>query len=309
MFTYERAKEVFTAVNEYGIEKTSEKLKLSQSSIERYLRQLKQWNKVNDEVDVKILLFDIETAPSKAYIWNMWQENTNREKLIRDGFMLTYAAKWLNSDEIMVDALTFYDEYKVNPENDYHIVKSLYNLINSADIIIAHNGNKFDMKVLRTRLLYHDFKPLSQTKQIDTLIMARSLFKFPSNKLDSIGDYLGIGRKVHHDGFSLWRGCDEGNIDSWSKMIEYNEGDVDLLEKIYLKMRAWDKRHPNVAMFAKKGKRCTVCGSENITERNFASTAISLFESYQCDDCGHWNRGRKNIKTKQQMDNTLANVL
>lgn len=303
MFTYERAKEVESVVETYGIDKASERLKMSTESIHRYLRQLKFWNKNKSET--KILLFDIETAPSRAFVWNMWKENTTRDKLISDGYIISYAAKWLNSNKTMIDALPFYDDYHSNMEYDYNVVKSLYKLMNDADIVIAHNGNRFDMKVLRTRLIFHGFKPFSPTKQIDTLLIAKSLFKFPSNRLDSIGDYLGLGRKIEHEGFRLWRRCMDGEMSAWDKMIEYNEGDVELLEKVYLKLRAWDKRHPNVSVNNREMK-CNVCGSD-VVEKGEVSTNISVYISYQCKNCGHWHRSRYNIKDKEQMKNTLTN--
>lgn len=306
MTSIERAEEIFNLVRTYGREKVSKKLNLKEDTIRRYCDIYKLSQKVDSECQMKILLFDIETAPSKAYVWNMWQENTNRDKLIKDGYVLCYAAKWLNSDGMMVDALPFYNDYKSNTEYDYHVVRSLYNLLNSADIVIGHNVRRFDMSVLRTRALYYDLKPLSHTKEIDTLQIAKSLFKFPSNRLDAIGDYLDIGRKVQHEGFNLWRKCLESDLKAWDKMIEYNEGDVHLLEKVYLKLRAWDKRHPNVSVFT-SGNRCNVCGSEKITQNGNSWTNLSVFESYQCDDCGHWNRGRVNIKTKEQMKRTLLN--
>lgn len=306
MFTYERAKEIYNLCQVYSVEEVSKKLNIKKKSVQRYIQQYRLWSKNDVDCQMKILLFDIETAPSMAYVWNMWNENTNRDKLIKDGYIICYAAKWLGSDNIMIDALPFYEDYNSNREYDYNVVNSLYNLIDEADVVIAHNGDRFDIPMLKTRLLFHGFKPFSHTKQIDTLKIAKSTFKFPSNRLDSIGDYLKIGRKVEHSGFSLWAKCLDGDLKAWDKMIEYNEGDVELLEKIYLQMRSWDKRHPNISVMM-NGQRCNVCGSDDLIQRNYTWTNLSVFESYQCQKCGHWNRGRTNVKTKEQMKNTLLN--
>lgn len=263
----------------------------------------------------RILLFDIETAPMQAYVWGRYKQFLNSEQVIREGFMLCYAAKWLGDDNIMVDALPFYPEFsdgsEENAVNDKMISESLWDLLNEADIVIAHNAKRFDVKVANTRFLYHNLKPYAPFKIIDTLMMVKGLCKFTSNRLDDLGEYLDVGRKVKHEGFELWTKCMDGNDEAWEKMVEYNIGDIILLEKIYMKLRGWDKKHPSVSLlYEDDKKRCTVCGSENIEEENFLfHTAVSSFESYRCNDCGHWNRGRKNIRSKKQMDNTVRNVM
>jgi DNA-directed RNA polymerase subunit RPC12/RpoP len=119
------------------------------------------------------------------------------------------------------------------------------------------------------------------------------------NKLDYIAQYLGIGSKIEHEGFSLWTKCMGGDPEAWNRMRDYNAHDVEILEAVYLKMRAWDKMHPNVSLvYQETGEsRCVCCGSKNIANIGKNTyTSVFAYESFRCMDCGKVMRGRKRDK-------------
>src|SRR5712664_1179773 len=196
------------------------------------------------QTSAKILFLDIETAPSLGWVWGKWQQNVIDFK--KDWYMLSFAYKWANEDQIHVKGLIDYPGYKRHTENDKALAKDLWKLLDEADIIIAQNGDAFDIPKINTRFLIHGLQPPSPYKTVDTLKIARKAFAFDSNKLDDIGHYLKIGRKLPHTGFHLWKGCMSGDPESWKTMKEYNAHDIDLLEQLYYKVRAWDKQHPQV---------------------------------------------------------------
>lgn len=257
----------------------------------------------------RILLFDIETAPASAYVWGRWKQNVSQNQVLSEGYILCYSAKWLGEEKVMFDALPFYSDYKAGSENDLHVVKSLWDLLNQADIVIAHNCQDFDVPMVNSRLAFHGFRPPSPYKIVDTLKIARQNFRFPSNKLDALGEYLKLGRKTEHTGMKLWTDCIAGDREAWDLMGRYNIQDSDLLEKIYLVLRAWDRGHPNVAVYDRDTTmRCGVCGGEHLTIDENIYTNLSSFTSYQCDDCGHWNRGRISHFSKEKRKVLLANA-
>lgn len=313
MISEQRLKEIAELVKRVGEVEAIKQLEVSAETLGRYLRAIRAIDDFTDnslDTNARVLIFDIETAPTKAYIWKRWKENISQDQIVSEGYILCYAAKWLHEEDVIVDALPFYSEYENDKENDKHVVSSLYELFNSADIIIAHNGNSFDVPLMKSRFLYHGFMPPKPYKSIDTKLIAKSEFRFPSNSLDGLGAYLGLGRKIHNDGFILWTGCMEGDKESWKNMVEYNIQDTNLLEQVYLKLRPWYSKHPAMDVYNKSGvMRCKCCGSTNLKEDDLVYTNISGFTSYQCQDCGHWNRGRKNQRIKEQMNSTLMNVL
>jgi hypothetical protein len=238
----------------------------------------------------KILIFDIETAPSKAYIWSKWKQNIHDGQLINDWFMLTWSAKWLFKDEVLNAKLTTKEAIA---QNDYRITKSIWELLDKADILIGHNIKKFDIKKLNTRFLLHGLGSPSSFLTIDTLVHARKSFSLHSNKLDYIAQSLGVGKKVDHSGFDMWAKCMEGDKDALHKMSEYNNGDILINEQVYLKIRPFIHPHPNLTLFMDTVD--LVCPSCESNELNYISTYHTYANSYdefRCACCG--NRSRTN---------------
>ena len=100
----------------------------------------------------------------------------------------------------IVKALCDYPEYDANLDNDFFLVKDLRNLFDEADVLIAHNGDRFDVRKAQARMVAYSMKPPSRYQTIDTLKAARKYFKFESNRLNDLGQYLGIGKKLAHYG-------------------------------------------------------------------------------------------------------------
>lgn len=244
----------------------------------------------------KILLFDIETAPNLAYVWGKYEQNVIEYD--SEWYLLCYAAKWLGKNKIMTSKLTdFPSRFKKDSNDDLEVVKELWKLLDEADIVIAHNGKAFDVKKTNARFLYHGLLPPSPFKQIDTLTEARKHFKFNSNKLDDICNLLGIGRKIKHEGFSLWLKCMKGQSSAWNKMIKYNKQDVILLEKVYEKFKPYITNHPNIGLYQQKDFACPNCGSQHLQKRGFNRTKTNLYQRYQCQSCGAWSQSTKSEKT------------
>lgn len=234
----------------------------------------------------KILLFDLETSPINAWVWERYE--TNVIFVEQESYLLCYAAKWLNGS-IFAKSLPDFHGYKKNPTNDKALVESLWDLLDEADIVIAHNADQFDVKKANARFAHYGMKPPSPYKTVDTLKIARRMFKFSSNKLDDLGEHLRFGKKIKTD-FSLWKGCMDGDKGSWAKMIRYNKRDVDLLQKIYLHFRPWIPNHPNVAILADK-YGCPSCSSTMLQKRGRGITRSGTYVRYQCQSCGAWSRG------------------
>lgn len=239
--------------------------------------------------DAKILMLDIETAPSLGWVWAKWQTNVIDFK--RDWYLLSYAYKWAGDKKVTTVGLIDYPKtFKKNLEDDSALCKDLWNLIDEADIIVAHNGDAFDLVKINTRFLIHGMQPPSPYRTVDTLKIARKVFAFDSNKLDDLGNYLGIGRKLPHTGFHLWKGCMTGDKKSWATMKAYNGHDVELLEKAYYLMREWATNHPNVNKGGEP-EDCPRCGSEKTQRRGFTYTALRKKQRYQCLSCRSWFEG------------------
>lgn len=244
----------------------------------------------------KILLLDIETAPKTAFVWSMWKENIGLNQLEKDGYVLCYCAKWLQEGKVFSDAIWDYEDYQKDPENDYNIIASVHELLEQADVVIAHNGRGFDIPTLNARFVTHELQPPSPYKIVDTLKIARAKFRFTSNRLDALGMFLGEGRKIQTGGFDLWRNVMLQDTKAQAQMVKYCKQDVQLLENVYLRLRAWDNTHPNVALYIESDKPvCPVCGSEHVHKKGYDYSRTYKYQRYKCIDCGHNIRDRKSL--------------
>lgn len=242
---------------------------------------------------MKILFYDIENTPLISYNWGIWEQDAIEVK--EEWYILSFSYKWLGDKKTHFCSLPDYKLYKKDPKNDRELMKTLWNLMNEADIVIGHNSIMFDNKKAFSRFIQHGFKAPKPFQNIDTLQVARKYFKFDSNKLDRLGQYFKLGRKVKHEGFSLWLGCMSGDKKSWKKMGEYNKQDVILLEKIYLKMLPYVTKHPNIALLNEDLTGCHNCGSKSFQKRGFnlskGTKCIIKKQRYQCNKCGAWFQG------------------
>lgn len=246
----------------------------------------------------RILFFDIENAPNMAYVWSCWQDGIPENMIASPWYMLCWCAKWLDDKQLYSSALTdFPTYYKKHPEDDKKVLQKLWKLLDEADIVIAHNAKKFDVRKTNARFIMNDITPPSPYKIVDTLIEARKYFFFTSNKLDNLGKYLGVGQKLETGGFSLWEKCMKGNKTAWKKMVSYCKRDVIVLEKVYKKLLPYMKTHPNLGNYTDDAKpHCPKCGSEKLLKQGYAYTSVAKYQQYSCKDCGGWCRGRKNLR-------------
>jgi len=239
----------------------------------------------------RILLYDIETAPAIGYIWSMWKTNVLGIK--EDWYLLCFAWKWLGEDEV------HYIDNRGN-RNDRALATQLHSLLGEADIVIAHNGDNFDQKKANTRFNFHDLGPVSPYQSVDTLKESRRYFSQMSHSLKHVPDLMGIKQRkvVGHD-FSLWTDCMAGDEKAWEEMEAYTRQDVDVLEEVYLKIRPWmgtpgKASHPNLALYGEPHV-CPKCGHDDLIKWGQHRTTVSVFQTWQCKNCGGYSRSRKRI--------------
>ncbi|NDA64053.1 MAG: hypothetical protein EBX50_18810 [Chitinophagia bacterium] len=224
----------------------------------------------------KVLLFDIETAPNLAYVWGKYEQDVIAFK--SEWYLLSVAYKWLGDNE--VHCLTI----KGKKGNDKKLAKKLRDLFDKADVIIAHNGDAFDIKKAKARFVFHGLKPPSQFATVDTYKVAKRYFNFNSNKLNDLGLYLNLGQKIKHTGFDLWLGCMRDDKASWKLLERYNKQDVLLLEKVYNTLLPWMERHPNMALLTDR-KGCPKCGSTQVHKDGVRANSSTLQQQWRCKSC------------------------
>ena len=236
---------------------------------------------------MRVLLLDIETAPHTAYVWGLFDKFIPLDRVIESGYTLCWAAKWLGDREIFFDS--------VEESGEVGMLIKIHALLEEADVVVHYNGTRFDIPTLNKEFLQNGILPPSPYKQVDLLKTARQQFRFASNKLDYVAQFLGFEGKKKHKGFKLWVDCMEGDPKSWRMMKSYNKQDVRLLEQVYKKLLPWIKNHPNAGVY-KFSERplCPTCGSSRVQYRGVAVTKTCEYDRRHCQACGTWSRSVSN---------------
>ena len=233
----------------------------------------------------KILLFDIETSLSRGYFFDLWKEG-NIVEIELSWYMLSFAYKWAHQKKVHVAALPHFPGYLKNPRCDKLLVTALHQLLSDASVVVAHNGDRFDIRKANARFIANGLQPPSPYKTVDTLKVARRIFKFDSNRLDDLGAYLGVGRKKPTTGKALWLGCMNGNLRCWKQLADYNKQDVLLLERVFERLRPWHTTHPNLTLYT-RAKACPVCQSPKLHKDGFEYLRTGRRQRMSCCKCGH----------------------
>jgi len=265
-------------------------LEMKPSSIERVLREARARGiSPSDKPEVpappNVLIMDIETSLMTFFGWSPGKQYVGPEQIIDDWHILSWSCKWLFEPDVYSDVLT---PEEAKNRDDKRVVESMWHFLDKADIIIAHNGKRFDVRKLNARYMIHDMIPYSPIVVIDTLLIMRSVALMSSNKQDELAKRFGLQRKVEHEGYDLWKKCYYGDPESLLKMEEYNRGDVTGLEELYVYIRGWIKNHPNMSLFVEgDGHQCPNCGGSNISWMDkFYYTPMNKYSCFRCGDCG-----------------------
>lgn len=229
------------------------------------------------------LFWDLEVSPNVLFSWRIGRKvSLIPDNIITERAIICVCYKWEHEKEI--HSLTWDKN-----QSDKTLVKKLVKIVQSADEIVAQNGDRFDVPWLRTRFLYHGGIALPRLKTADTFQWSKRNFYFNSNKLDYIADFLGIGRKLHTD-YNLWKSIIlHKDAKALARMVEYCKQDVVLLEKVWkrLSMTVQPKTHAAVLSGDGDSWACPRCESKNVRVAQTRVTASGTVQKQMvCSKCG-----------------------
>lgn len=242
---------------------------------------------------MKILHLDIETAPNLAHVWGLWQQNVGLNQIVIPGYVLCWAARWdkEEQDEMFFARLHHNKDGTPNQKARRALLRKMHRLMTEADAVVTYNGGRFDLPTLNAEFAEIGLSPPAPYAHVDLYRTVKRQFRFPSFKLAYVAQRFGVGSKVKHAGHSLWALCMKDDPESWRKMQEYNEGDVDLQRDLYRFLLPWVPNHPNHGLFNRDGRPCCVnCGGHRLKSKGLRTTHAQTYRRYQCRDCGAWSR-------------------
>lgn len=253
----------------------------------------------------RILYYDIETSLAKSYHFNYWKTNIGVKQMIEASHMLSHAWCWGEDGEVFSSILT---KKEALAKDDERIVLEAWSLFDQADIIVAHNGKRFDVNKCNGYFLKYGLPKPSPFKVIDTLEIAKKNFNLPFKSLEYLAKFLDVELKLDVGGIETWIGCDKGEQEALDTMEFYNKGDIITLREIHKRLKGWDNNGVNIALYNDNHDAvCTHCGSDDVSvlSDKFAYTPNRKYQVYRCNSCQAVLRSN----TKQGNGNKLMRVI
>jgi uncharacterized protein YprB with RNaseH-like and TPR domain len=238
----------------------------------------------------RVLFFDVETTPIRAYVWQTGKQFINYSQIIKGDRtkIICIAYKW--EHENRVRCLT----WDLRKQSCDQIIDEFSKIVSGADVAIGHNGDRFDVKQINTQRLLSGKPPISWPTTEDSLKQLKQIFFFPSYKLDYISKLLlneGKSPMVLQDWIDILERKDKKAL---NKMVKYCKRDVALLAEAYGKVKPF--LTPKVSRALLTGGKCRSCGSARVSKDGTKTLVGGRYQRYQCQDCGHKFRDSQTLK-------------
>lgn len=247
----------------------------------------------------RIVLFDLETLPNLGEALKCWPALSQYPGTTLRASVSTIACagyKVFGDDSVQCINAWDYPEWEVDVNDDRLVCSALYQVLESADCVVTHNGKRFDWKFMQSRLRYHKFPPLPKIHHVDTCSESKQELFLVNNRLQTVSDFFKSSGKMDHEGWPLWVKAHGGiprsrDVDAEARMALYCKQDVLALEQVFKELRPLLKGLPNYNLFSPlKEKSCPKCGSTRLKSNGKRYTTTVSYRRYICLDCKAWCR-------------------
>lgn len=243
-----------------------------------------------------VIFWDLETLPSPKEVYKQlpsigsWPGRTFKGELHT---IMSFGYKIQGEDKIRcINGWEFGEGWR---EDDAPLVHYIYETLLYCDEFVTHNGKKFDLKVLNTKLSKYGFAPLPKIHHVDTRQIAKNHLSFYSNSLDAVAKFYGCENKIHWiDKWQTWcrmAFAEETPADR-KQMDTYCKQDVNVLEQVYNHMKPFfgtQAVNRNVITDNKKFV-CPTCGDKKVTKFGYRVAGGLRYQRLQCQGCGSWHK-------------------
>lgn len=245
----------------------------------------------------KIVHWDLETLPDPREIYKVipsigaWPGRTFKAELQS---IMCFGYKIEGESEAKcLNVWDFTDDF----QNDAALAHLAYEILHDADEIVTHNGKRFDLKVLNTRLAKWGLPPLPKIHHVDTKVVCSRNLSLYSNSLANVAKFFGLDDKMTFSNkWGMWEriAFKEHTKEDLEVMAEYCKQDVEVLQQIYQRTRPF---HGNMSVNKNvvnpNEMLCPVCGSHEIVSNGWRISGGNAFQRMQCLDCGSWSKLNK----------------
>ena len=225
----------------------------------------------------KRLFYDIETSFCEGHFWRPgYNQTILPHQIIKYAQIISISWKWEGEDDV------HHLDWGIHKQCDKKLLKKFIKELNKADEIVAHNGDRFDIKWIRTRAIYHGLEMRDTYTMIDTLKLCKKYLTLPSNQLSEVAKYYNLTLKLDSGGINTWINIifnkDQKALDH---MHYYCDGDVVTLEEVYNKLKPYIRNKSNYAVL-KGGEKfsCPECGTNHVGLNKTYTTAAGTVQHF-----------------------------
>lgn len=234
-------------------------------------------------MEPRVLFFDIESTGLNATF----------------GTILCIGFKFLGEKEVYVPTILD-GKKRGNMLDDKKLVENFAKIYACCDYSVGHYSSRFDLPMIKTKLLKYGLPPLPPKPHIDTWWIARRELKLHSNRLVVLQDFLGVENSKTPLKPDDWIQAAHGSKAALDYIVEHCRCDVLVLEEVFMRLRPLAKEEPNRSLFIPSTEdNCPSCGSTHLTRQGYKVSRTRRYQQWQCQDCGKWTRDRTSDKRAQ----------
>jgi len=245
---------------------------------------------------IKRLYYDLEMSQAIAKLWGSGKQYVHASQIIEPQKIISFHWSWEGENEV------HNIDWGLEKQCDKRVLKQIAKQFKAANEVVAHNGNRFDMKKVYNRALFHNIHLPVKPAQIDTMLELKKIAYMDSYSLKEACKYFKLPLKLDAGGISTW---DDIQFKKCKKALDhllyYGDGDITSLKALYKKLEPYIK--PKFNHSVNKGLEkynCPNCGNIHIYHNKQVTTASGTIHHWmRCSDRACNKYFKINNKTHQ----------
>lgn len=223
-----------------------------------------------------VLFLDGEMSYFLGAFFDRFQP-VNHTNIFQDQFLISIQWAWEGGE---VESITSVGK------DDTRVVKKAHQLLEKADYVIMHNGDKHDWPIILERIISLGLPPINEPVFIDTLKMSKKI-KAASRSLDFLTKKFQLPLKRQSEPGTWLAASLHGDRKAIKSIEEYGKGDIPTLQALYYKLAPYIKNKLNRGIGSDR-PCCTNCASNDLSKAKSRRSAKFLKQQWQCNDCGKY---------------------
>lgn len=227
--------------------------------------------------NIKRLYFDLETSKMTFWAWDTGKTYLRADQILQEKKIISFHWKWEGEKKVN------HVHWGLKKQCDKKVVEEIVKQFNKADEIIAHNGDRFDIKIVYGRAMFHQIQLKPKYITRDTYKMVKNKAYLPSYSLKYCCQHFGLPLKLDSGGSATW---DQVQFDKSQEALDhllyYGDGDIISLEALFNHIRGYyvTKQHYHIdhvdvgdMKLAPTKFFCGECGTLTKWNKSYTTTA------------------------------------